>query len=115
MVMCFEECYRQHGHRMIRAVLMRRIKRPIARKTVALIVEPGTPLPGDGHRLSHAADDNAFVERVIRTIKEEEVWLNCYDTLDAYLTHYNHERPHSALDYQTPNKVATRLTAHLAA
>ncbi len=69
-----------------------------------------------------APDDNAYVERVIRTIKEEEIWLNSYDTLsearaalDAYITHYNVERPHSALDYQTPSEAAARLTTHLAA
>lgn len=28
----------------------------------------------------NAPDDNAFVERVIRTIKEEEIWLNSYAT-----------------------------------
>ena len=69
-----------------------------------------------------APDDNAFVERVIRTIKEEEVWLNCYDTLsearaaiEAYINYYNVERLHSALDYQTPHEVAVRLSTHLAA
>lgn len=70
----------------------------------------------------NAPDDNAYVERVIRTIKEEEIWLNGYDTLtearaalEAYIAHYNVERPHSALDYQTPTEVAARLTTHLAA
>jgi putative transposase len=69
-----------------------------------------------------APDDNAFVERVIRTIKEEEIWLNVYDTLsearaalEAYIRYYNIERPHSALEYQTPAEVAARLTTHLAA
>ena len=28
----------------------------------------------------NAPDDNAYVERVIRTLKEEEIWLNQYDT-----------------------------------
>jgi len=70
----------------------------------------------------NAPDDNAYVERVFRTIKEEEIWLNSYDTLtearaalDAYIAHYNVERPHSALDYQTPAETAARLTTHLAA
>jgi putative transposase len=57
----------------------------------------------------NAPDDNAFVERVIRTIKEEEIWPNSYDTwaeahaaIEAYVTYYNHHRIHSALDYRTP-------------
>ena len=69
-----------------------------------------------------APDDNAFVERVIRTVKEEEIWLNGYDTLsearaalEAYIAYYNVERPHSALDYQTPSEVAASLSTHLAA
>ncbi len=59
----------------------------------------------------NAPDDNAYVERVIRTIKEEEIWPNEYDTvsearkaIEDYVTFYNEERPHSALDYRTPNE-----------
>ena len=61
----------------------------------------------------NAPDDNAFVERIMRTIKEEEVWPNVYDTFkeawDAiaeYVRYYNNERIHSSLDYQTPSEVA---------
>jgi len=60
-----------------------------------------------------APDDNAYVERVIRTIKEEEVWPNQWDgwreahaAIEAYVAYYNNERIHSALDYQTPNEAA---------
>ena len=60
-----------------------------------------------------APDDNAFVERVIRTIKEEEIWPNLYDTvseareaIEAYMRYYNQERLHSALEYRTPCEVA---------
>jgi putative transposase len=60
-----------------------------------------------------APDDNAYVERVIRTIKEEEVWLNSYETfleaheaIERYVDYYNQERIHSALDYRTPNEYA---------
>lgn len=56
-----------------------------------------------------APDDNAYGERVIRTIKEEEIWSNSYDTwteahaaIDAYIQYYNNERIHSSLDYRTP-------------
>lgn len=54
--------------------------------------------------------DNPYAERVIRTIKEEEVYLADYvDFADAYaqIGHfieevYQHKRIHSALDYLTP-------------
>ena len=61
----------------------------------------------------NAPDDNAYVERVIRTIKEEEIWPNAYDTfgeahkaIEAYVNYYNAERIHSALGYRTPDEVA---------
>jgi putative transposase len=61
----------------------------------------------------NAPDDNAYVERVIRTVKEEEIWPNLYDSLSearaaiaAYIDHYNNERIHSALGYLTPNEFA---------
>jgi putative transposase len=61
----------------------------------------------------NAPDDNAYVERVIRTIKEEEIWLNQYESwaeahqaIDAYLQFYNEERIHSALGYRTPKEFA---------
>ena len=60
----------------------------------------------------NAPDDNAYVERMIRTIKEEEIWPNAYDTfaeahqaIDEYVCYYNSERIHSALDYRTPNEM----------
>ena len=69
-----------------------------------------------------APDDNAFVERVIRTIKEEEIWLNQYDTfqeahqaIDSYIRFYNQERIHSALDYQTPDEYAAAQITLVAA
>lgn len=69
-----------------------------------------------------APDDNAYVERVIRTIKEEEIWPNLWDTLaearqaiEDYVTYYNEERIHSALDYQTPSEVAAAFFTRAAA
>ena len=54
--------------------------------------------------------DNGYAERLIRTLKEEEVYLNEYDDIiDArarieqfILQVYNQKRPHSALGYLTP-------------
>lgn len=69
-----------------------------------------------------APDDNAYIERVIRTVKEEEIWPNLYDTLseartaiEAYVNYYNQERIHSALGYRTPNEVAAAYNALAAA
>ena len=70
----------------------------------------------------NAPDDNAYVERIIRTIKEEEIWPNLWDSLgearqalEAYVTYYNHERLHSALNYQTPAEVAAAFITRAAA
>lgn len=70
----------------------------------------------------NAPDDNAFVERVIRTIKEEEVWPNLWDTvseareaIENYVAYYNIDRIHSALDYATPKEVADASAALKAA
>jgi Transposase and inactivated derivatives len=56
------------------------------------------------------ATENGYAERVIRTIKEEEVYLSDYATLaeaTAQIGHfidevYQHKRIHSALGYLTP-------------
>jgi putative transposase len=70
----------------------------------------------------NAPDDNAYIERVIRTVKEEEIWANVYDTvsearaaLESYVNYYNQERIHSALGYQTPNEVAAAYNTLAAA
>ena len=56
--------------------------------------------------------DNIFVERLWRTVKYEEVYLNAYSSgreararLGAYFSFYNTQRPHQALDYRTPGEV----------
>lgn len=52
---------------------------------------------------------NAVVERFIRTLKEELIWLRDWDSADelraaiaTWLHHYLHRRPHQALNWQTP-------------
>lgn len=56
--------------------------------------------------------DNVFVERLWRSLKWEEVYPKCYDTVfeaKAGIAHwmefYNNERFHQALDYKTPRGV----------
>lgn len=53
--------------------------------------------------------DNIFVERLWRSLKYEEVYLNPYDSVQEarggighYFEFFNTERPHQALGYQTP-------------
>jgi putative transposase len=63
--------------------------------------------------------DNIFVERLWRSVKYEEVYLNAYEEVDeaktglsTYFDFYNNERPHQSLGYQTPRQVfeATETT-----
>jgi len=56
--------------------------------------------------------DNIFVERLWRTVKYEEVYLNHYLTvadarkgLERYFNFYNMERIHESLGYRTPYEV----------
>lgn len=58
------------------------------------------------------AIDNIFTERLWRSVKYEEVYLNSYDSpkmarrrLGDYLRFYNEERPHQSLLYRTPAQV----------
>ena len=54
--------------------------------------------------------ENGYAERLIRTLKEEEVHLNDYDDISQARTRighfieqvYHQKRPHSALGYLTP-------------
>jgi putative transposase len=58
------------------------------------------------------AMDNIFTERLWRSVKYEEVYLNDYlnpretrQGLTTYFHFYNNERPHQALNYLTPADV----------
>ena len=73
-----------------------------------------TTLEEHGVEISVAARgrpwENGYAERLIRTLKEEEVHLNDYqsitearDRIGDFITNvYNQKRPHSALGYLTP-------------
>lgn len=56
--------------------------------------------------------DNIFVERLWRTVKYENVYPSCYDTvpelkegLKEYFEFYNNRRLHQSLGYKTPAKM----------
>jgi putative transposase len=54
--------------------------------------------------------DNIYIERLWRTVKYEDIYLQGYEDLrslkkgvGAYFRFYNQERFHQSLDYETPN------------
>jgi len=56
--------------------------------------------------------DNIFVERLWRSLKYEEVYLNAYASvaeartgIGAWLGFYNEERQHQSLGYRTPRQI----------
>jgi putative transposase len=56
--------------------------------------------------------DNIFVERLWRSLKYEEVYLNAYENvaeakagIGAWLSFYNDERQHQSLGYRTPRQI----------
>jgi putative transposase len=75
----------------------------------SVLLAAGVQISMDGRG---RALDNIFVERLWRSVKWEEVYLQDYTTprearigLTRYLEFYNHERLHQALDYRTPAEV----------
>jgi putative transposase len=57
------------------------------------------------------ATDNIYIERFWRSVKQEKIYLNAYQTglelyagLLDYVTFYNTKRPHQSLGYQCPEK-----------
>lgn len=74
-----------------------------------LVAAAGVRISMDGRG---RALDNVFTERLWRTVKYEEVYLNDYATprearlaLTRYFQFYNHERVHQSLKYRTPADV----------
>ena len=56
--------------------------------------------------------DNVYVERLWRSLKQEEVYRRAYETVAEagkgiadYLRYFNEERPHQGLDNRTPDHV----------
>jgi putative transposase len=62
--------------------------------------------------------DNVFVERLWRSVKYEDIYIWCYDTvpelgqgLGRYFSFYNEERPHQSLADRTPAAVYREVGA----
>ena len=73
------------------------------------LLDAGIQISMDG---KGRALDNIFVERLWRSVKYEEVYLNDYTNmaeatvgLGAYFPFYNTRRPHQSLNYRTPSVV----------
>ena len=56
--------------------------------------------------------DNVFIERLWRSLKYEEVYLNAFETpmvarksIDIWMNFYNQQRTHQSLDRNTPDEV----------
>jgi putative transposase len=80
-----------------------------ARRFRAKLAELGIHHRRGGYR---DPESQAFIESWFGKLKEREVWLNEYETLDdaragisTYVDRY-HQRPHSGLAYPTPTEVA---------
>lgn len=59
------------------------------------------------------SNDNAYIERLWRSLKYEQIYLHNYKTikelkkeLPGIINWYNHERPHQSLNYLTPGEMA---------
>ena len=76
---------------------------------IGMVLGQGSRVSMDGRG---RALDNVFIERLWRSMKYENIYLNEYESVQEvragikqYLTFYNTERPHQALNYRTPLEV----------
>jgi putative transposase len=60
--------------------------------------------------------DNVFVERLWRSVKQEEIYIKdysdgveAYEGLNRYFKFYNESRPHMSLGYRTPKSCYMRI------
>lgn len=74
-----------------------------------ILLDKGIRISMDGRG---RALDNIFVERLWRTVKYENIYMNDYQSvpelrfgLNHYFQFYNQQRLHQSLDYQTPAEV----------
>lgn len=113
--------------RLARAETLRALERAVEahRPPKMFNTDQGCQFTGDAwtkalgrHKVKFSMDgrgralDNAFVERLWRSVKYEEVYRREYQSmgdacghLAAYFRFYNERRPHSSLDGRTPNEI----------
>ena len=59
----------------------------------------------------HHPEGNSYIERFHRSLKEEEVWVHEYQSMEEartsignWIAEYNHDRPHQSLKNRTPHE-----------
>lgn len=74
-----------------------------------VLLKKGIQISMDG---KGRALDNIFIERLWRSLKYEEIYINHYESvielkiaIDKYFNFYNSERFHQSLDYETPDEI----------
>ena len=80
-----------------------------AKSFTSVLKDHGVAISMDG---KGRAIDNVFIERLWRTLKYEDIYLNDYETakqlkagLKKYMHFYQYQRTHSSLGYRTPAEV----------
>lgn len=80
-----------------------------SREYTGRLEDAGVAVSRDGRG---RALDNVFVERLWRSVKYEDIYLNDYEQtkeletgLTTYFRFYDEDRPHQSLDYRTPGEV----------
>jgi putative transposase len=80
-----------------------------AQEYTGRLEEAGIAVSRDGRG---RALDNVFVERLWRSVKYENIYINNYEHVNelesglrSYFWFYDEERPHQSLDYRTPGEV----------
>src|SRR5690554_4868934 len=60
----------------------------------------------------HTPQQNGLVVRLIRTVKEQCLWLHQFESLDearqilrSWFKYYNEQRPHQAFGMKSPNMI----------
>lgn len=63
-------------------------------------------------------EGNSYIERFHRSLKEEEVWINEYQSFNEakqsialWIEEYNHDRPHRGLRGRTPQETCAQFQA----
>jgi putative transposase len=124
---CLEDALREHGKPEVfnsdkgsQGAFNRSSQNPVLRRPVEcaqftsvaftdVLKREAIAISMDGRGRAY---DNIFVERLWRSVKHEDIYLNGYATmgellvgLTKYFAFYNTERPHQSLDNQTPQEV----------